>query len=67
MTGDSNRVKVDKPCTLCGKVPKEGYYPSRAEKHDWVCPKCSYKRKRKYEQQPKEDSSGSSEGNQGMG
>jgi len=60
MTEDSNRVLVNRSCTKCGEVPERGYYPSRAEKHDWVCPKCSYIRKRKYEQ--KKDCTGSSGG-----
>lgn len=66
MTDDSNRVVVDKPCVKCGKVPEEGYYPSRAEKYDWVCPQCSYRRKRQYEQR-KEDDKGPAEGDQDLG
>jgi rubrerythrin len=34
------RVKEKKKCRKCGKVPKAGYFISRAIRNDWVCPDC---------------------------
>ena len=32
-------------CRICGNVPEMGYFKSRAEKKDWVCPRCSNKQR----------------------
>ena len=35
-----NKVRVNKKCRKCGKVPEEGFFISRATRRDWICPKC---------------------------
>ena len=34
------KLKINRPCRKCKKIPKEGFYLSRILRYDWICPKC---------------------------
>jgi hypothetical protein len=33
-------VMIKKLCRCCGKIPPKGFFPSRARRYDWLCPRC---------------------------
>lgn len=33
-------VIINKICRVCKEIPKKGFFPSRARRYDWLCPRC---------------------------
>lgn len=51
--GEHNKIKINKRCRLCKKIPEEGYFLSRASRHDWICPDCVTKEGKKFREKRK--------------
>lgn len=37
-------VLIRKICRVCREVPEKGFFPSRAKRYDWICPRCCMNR-----------------------